>query len=118
MTNLLYSLELPMYHKWHAVLNSDLTDAEKTFDRGQLGLSKRDADQIFLATGCKRLEEYLVRLSLNDQAFANLVRNCLGGAHTEKAIFLITQMRNMVRDVTILHRVAFLMRQRFKDRVC
>ena len=30
---------------------------------------------------------------------------------------LISQLRNMVKDLTILHRVSFLMRQRFKDGV-
>ena len=82
------------------MLGAELTDPDSKFERGALGVGKRDADQVLVATGCKRLEEYLVRLSLNDQAFSALLRNSIGES---KAPFLITQMRNMVRDVTLLH---------------
>ena len=34
----LLSLELPMYHKWHTVLPTDLTDKDKLFERNTLGI--------------------------------------------------------------------------------
>ena len=106
---LIYSLELPMYHKWHMSMSTDLTDRDKVFERNLLGLNLRDVDRIYSATGCRRLEEYLVRQSLNDQVFSGLIEESLYG-HNYKSMNLISQLRNMVKDLTILHRVSFLMR--------
>lgn len=53
-------------------------------------------------------------MALNDEVFSGLIIRCLGKLG-KKAFNLISQMRLMLRDLTLLHRVSFLMRQRFKD---
>ena len=104
-------LELPMYHKWHAILATDLTEKDKLFDRNALGITQVDADKIKGVTGCSRLEEYLLRMAINEESFSELVGKCLGGgAKSKKTFNLVSQLRMMVRDLTLLHRVSFLMR--------
>ena len=110
-------VELPMYHKWHASLSSDLTDKDKLFDRNIIGITLPDADRIYQTTGCKSLEQYLIRLALNDSVFTGLLKKCLGGRN-RLAVNLVAQIREMVEDLSILHRVSFLMRHGFKDEVC
>lgn len=115
--NLLHSLELSTYHTFHAILSGDLTNSENLYDRNILGINLREADKIYAMTGCRKLEEYLVRLALNDTVFSDLLYKCLGG-RSQKAVTLVTTLRNLVKDLTVLHRVSFLMRQRYKDKVC
>ena len=76
--SLMLTLELPTYHKWHAVLQTDLLDRDKVYDRNTVGITLDDADKIAAVTGCRRLEEYLVRMALNDQVFAELLKKCIG----------------------------------------
>lgn len=98
-----------MYHKWHATLDTDLTLNDKLFDRNLIGITQADADKIYRTTGCRTLEQYLIRLSLNDAVFAGLLRKSLSG-NNEKAVILLQNMRQMVQDLAILHRTSFLMR--------
>ena len=92
---LLRLLELPMYHKWHASLDHDLTQTDKLFDRNMIGISQTDADRIYAVTGCRTLEQYLVRLALNDQVFTGLLKKSIKG-NIKKAVTLIDNLREMV----------------------
>ena len=62
-----------MYHKWQASLDHDLTLVDKLFDRNMVGITQADADKIYSVSGCRTLEQYLVRMALNDDAFASLL---------------------------------------------
>ena len=64
------------------------------------------------------MEEYLLRMAINEESFSELIGKCLGAGKSKKTFDLVSQLRMMVRDLTLLHRVSFLMRQRFKDPVC
>lgn len=55
------------------MLPVDLTESGNIFERDLLGISLRDADQLHVLTGCRKLEEYLVRIALNEKAFRELV---------------------------------------------
>lgn len=81
--------EFPMYHKWHAILTEDLTHRDKVFERNLVGLSVNDVDKIYAVTGCRRLEEYLVRMALNDSVFSSLVEKSLSGKN-HKSVNLIS----------------------------
>ena len=104
------ALELPMYQKWHAILPAVLTQQDKLFERNILGISLSDAEKIHDVTGCVSLQDYVMRMALNDEAFSELLAKCFGSTRNQKAFTFISQMRLMVRDLTLLHRVSFLMR--------
>jgi len=67
------SLDFPMFQKWHHFMTANLTDRDKIFERHSIGLSLLDADKIYAVTGCRRLEEYVVRMALNDAVFSSLL---------------------------------------------
>ena len=67
------NFDLPLYNKLHAVIGSNLTDQFNIFDRELIGISLREADKIYTQCGCKTVEDYMVRLALNDEAFTSQV---------------------------------------------
>lgn len=81
------ALELPMYHKWHAILATDLTEKDKLFDRNTLGITQIDAEKVKAVTGCSRLEQYLLRMAINDAAFSELIGLCMT---TKKTFSLVS----------------------------
>lgn len=87
--SLLHDLELSTYLTFHASISVDLTAPDRTFDRNIVGITLNDADKVYAVTGCRRLEEYLVRITLNDSAFSSLLYRSLGG-RTQKAVTLVT----------------------------
>ena len=80
--------EFPMYQKWHAIMSDDLTMKEKVFERNLIGLSVNDIDRLYALTGCRRLEDYLLRTALNDTVFTGLVEQSMNGKNPKSIGFI------------------------------
>ena len=96
------------YKKMHAVVSSDLTDQANIFDRNLVGISLREADKVHVQIGCKTVEDYLIRMSLNEESFTSLVTQSLG--HTPKTRNMLTLLKKLVKELSFLHRATFILR--------
>jgi len=98
------------------VISADLVELGNIFERDLVGISQKEADKFHVLTGCRTLEEYLVRVALNQTGFKDLTFQVFG--KTERITKLLSDLENLVRDVSFLHRVSFILRQRFTDKIC
>ncbi|CDW78552.1 UNKNOWN [Stylonychia lemnae] len=93
----------------------DLTADDAFKERRQLFISQEEATEIFEVTQCKQLEEYIIEIGENTQAFQEVLTDLL--RENVKVDEFIGILKNLWVENNLMHRIAIYYKQSFADEV-